>query len=362
MTAPATRPGVLTTPTYVPGDRLIDGVTAPIKLSSNESPHGPGTRAIAAYRALAPELYRYPDGGQTELRAAVAQVHGLDPNRLIFGNGSDELIQMLNRAYVGLGDEVVTSQHSFVMCRSHALAQGATVLTAPEPDYRVSVDELLRLVTQRTKLVTLASPNNPCGTYLPGPELARLHRSLPGHIILLVDAAYSEYATDPDYDNGLTLARTADNVLVTRTFSKLYGLAALRIGWGFSAPAIIEALEHVRSPFNVNAPAQAAAAAAVRDLEHAAYVRNYNARERARVSAACRGLGLQVVRSSANFVLIVFQDPGRDAERAHAHLLSRGIIPRPVGGTPANSLRITIGLESENDAMLLALAEFVAQT
>jgi histidinol-phosphate aminotransferase len=362
MTAPATRPGVLLTPAYIPGERAVNGITVPIKLSSNESPHGPGDRAIEAYRALANELFRYPDGTQTELRRAVAQVHDLDPDRLVFGNGSDELIQMLTRAYVGPGDEVVASQHAFAMCKVHALAQGATVLTAPEPNYRVSVDEILRLVTSHTKLVAIASPNNPCGTYLPREELSRLHQALPSHVILLVDAAYAEYATAPDYDTGLSLALSAENVIMTRTFSKLYGLAALRIGWGFASSTIVRALEHVRSPFNVNAAALAAAAAAVVDVEHTAFVRQYNARERARMTQAYRDLGLQVVSSSANFVLIIFGNPPLGAEQAHAHLLARGIIPRPIGGAPGNALRITIGLESENDAVLRALREFIGAT
>jgi histidinol-phosphate aminotransferase len=359
VSAPAARPGVLLTPTYVPGERTIEGTPAPIKLSSNESPHGPGARAIEAYRALAGELYRYPDGAQLDLRQAVAEVHGVQPERLVFGNGSDELIQMLTRAYVGPGDEVVVSQHAFAMCTVHALAQGATVLTAPEPAHRPVADELLRLVTPRTKLLAIASPNNPCGDYLPRAELIRLHRLLPEHTILLVDAAYAEYATATDYDPGLDLARAADNVFMARTFSKLYGLAALRIGWGYASAAIVKSLEHVRSPFNVNAAAQAAATAAVADRAHAAFVHAYNARERERVSAACRALGLEVVPSSANFVLMLFGDRPRGAERAHAHLLSRGIIPRPIGGAPANALRVTIGLERENDEFLAALGEFM---
>jgi histidinol-phosphate aminotransferase len=353
---------VLETPLYVPGERSIDGVAVPIKLSSNESPHGPGARAIEAYRALATQLCRYPDGAQSELRAAVARAHGVEPERLVFGNGSDEIIQMLTRAYVGATDEVIVSQYAFAMCATHALAQGATVVTALEPDYHISVDEILGRVTTRTKLVAVATPNNPCGTYLPARELARLRASLPADVLLLVDAAYSEYATAPDYDNGQALARSADNVLMTRTFSKCYGLAALRVGWGYGSSAMIRALEHVRSPFNVNAAALTTAAAAVGDFEHVRYVREYNARERDRVSRACRELGLVVVPSSANFLLIVFGGASRDARQAHSHLLSRGIIPRPIGGAPGNSLRITIGLESENDAFLAALREFLGRS
>jgi histidinol-phosphate aminotransferase len=362
MSAPTARHGVMQTPAYVPGERRIEGIPRPIKLSSNESAHGPSPRAIEAYRALAGELCRYPDGAQTALRMAVAQVHGLDPRRLTFGNGSDELIQTLTRAYVGPADEVLVGEHAFVMCAVHALAQGATVVTAPEPGYRTSVDELLERLTPRTRLVAVASPNNPCGTHLPAAELLRLHRSLPESTVLLVDAAYAEYASAPDYDPGLELARTSPNVVMTRTFSKAYGLAALRVGWGYSAPAVVAALEHVRSPFNVNAAAQAAAAAAVTDHEHLAFVLQYNARERTRLSEGCRNLGLEVVPSSANFILIAFGDTAGRAQAAHAHLLAKGIIVRPVHGAPANTLRITIGLEHETDAVLEALTEFMAHS
>lgn len=358
MSAPVVRPGILMTAAYVPGKREIEGVSTPIKLSSNESPHGPGPKALEAYRLLASDLCRYPDSAQSELRRTVAQVHGLDPVRLIFGNGSDEIIQMLTRAYVGAGDEVILSEHSFIMARTHALAQGAIVRVAPEPDFAVSADEILQRLTPLTKLVVIASPNNPCGTYLPRPELQRLHAALPEQVILLVDAAYAEYASAGDYDNGSELARSAPNVVMTRTFSKLYGLAGLRVGWALASDDVVRALEHLRSPFNVNAAAQAVAAAACADVEHAAYVRAYNERERERVSRACRDLGFKVVPSSANFLLIVFGEGSRSAERAYAHLISRGIIPRPIGGAPANSLRITIGLQSENDAMLRALREF----
>ena len=363
MSAPTARQGVMQTPPFVPpAARRIEGMPGPIRLSANESPHGPSLRAIEAYRALADDLYRYPDAAQTALRMAVAAVHGLEPERLMFANGSDELIQTLTRAYVGPADEVLIGEHAFVMCAVHALAQGATVVTAPEPGYHTSVDELLKRVTPRTRLVAVASPNNPCGTHLPAPELLRLHRSLPESTMLLVDAAYAEFASASDYDPGLELARTAANVMMTRTFSKAYGLAALRVGWGYGAPAVVAALERVRSPFNVNAAAQAAAVAAVADQEHLAFVLQYNARERSRLSAGCRDLGLEVVPSSANFILIAFGDAAGRAQAAHAYLLAQGIIVRPVHGTPANTLRITIGLAHETDAVLVALTAFMAQS
>jgi histidinol-phosphate aminotransferase len=348
------------TPAYIPGKREIDGVSAPVKLSSNESPHGPGARALQVYSSLASTLCRYPDRGQDALRQAIAGAHNLPPAQLVFGNGSDEIIQMVTRAYVGPGDEVILSENCFAMCRTHALGQGATIVPAPEPDFHVSVDEILKRVTPLTRLVAIASPNNPFGTHLPAKELRRLHAGLPENVILVVDAAYSEYVTDDDYDNGAALAAQAPNVIMTRTLSKLYGLAALRIGWALASVQIVQAIEHLRMPFNVNAIAQTVAAAAVLDSEHSAYVRRYNTRERTRVSQAFRELGLHVVPSSANFVLILFRDGPKNGDEAHRYLISRGIIPRPVGLEPSNSLRFTIGLESENDAMLAALREYMS--
>jgi histidinol-phosphate aminotransferase len=362
LSGPQARPGVLQTPIYVPGKREIDGVSAPVKLSSNESPHGPGARALQVYASLASTLCRYPDRGQDELRQAIGRAHRLPTAQLVLGNGSDELIQMVTRAYVGPGDEVILTDNCFAMCRTHAMGQSATIVPAPEPDFRISVDEILTRVTPLTRLVAIASPNNPFGTHLPTSELRRLHAGLPENVILVVDAAYSEYVTDDDYDNGSTLAAEASNVIMTRTLSKLYGLAALRIGWALTAPRVVEAIEHLRMPFNINAVAQSVAAAAVLDSDHAAYVRQYNSRERARVSQAFRELGLQVVPSSANFVLTLFRDGLRNGDRAYEYLLSRGIIPRPVGRAPYNSLRFTIGLESENDTMLAALREYMSGT
>ena len=356
------RPAAVATMAYMPGARTIDGVAAPIKLSSNESPLGPSQRAIEAYHAAAAELCRYPDGAQTELREAVSEVHDLESDRLVCGNGSDELIQLLIRAHLVPGDEVVLSQHAFIMARIHSLAQGAVVVTAPEPDFRISVDEILKRVSQRTRLVVIASPNNPCGTYLPQSELLRLHAALPEKVLLLVDAAYADYVTAADYDCGLTIARGAGNVFVTRTFSKLYGLAALRIGWAYGSQRIVANINRIRTPFNTNGPALAAATAAVRDTDHTARVRAHNTEWLRRISDALRDIGLTVVPSVANFVLVRFKSPPADAAAANAHLLSQGIIARAPGTDgPENCLRITIGLPHENEALLRALAQFVAE-
>ena len=360
MTSPRERPGLSELPGYVQGASVVPGVAEPIKLSSNESPLGPSARAIAAYHAAAAELYRYPDGSQSALRGALAEVHGLERERLVCGNGSDELIQLLIRAYVVPGDGVVLSQHSFIMARTHAVAQGAVVTTAPEPNFLINVDEIRARVTPRTRLVVIASPSNPCGTYLPRAELQRLHASLREDVLLLIDAAYADYVIAPDYDCGLDIARSAANVLVTRTFSKLYGLAGLRIGWAYGSERIITNINRIRTPFNTNGPALAAAAAAVRDQEHTARVRAHNLEWLRRVSEGLRELGLAVVPSVANFVLVRFGATPLDAAAAYTFLLDRGIIPRPLGDDgPENCLRITIGLAHENEALLAALREFM---
>jgi len=359
--APVPRPGVLRVAPYKQGSSVIDGVDRPIKLSSNESALGPSPRAVEAYHAAAAELCRYPDGAQTALREAIGTVHGLDPRRIVCGNGSDELLSLLMRAYVAENDDVVLSEYCFGMCRIHAIAQGARVITAPEPGYSINVDEILACLTPRTRLVAIATPNNPPGTYLRAADLERLHAELPSQVILSVDSAYAEYVTEPDYDPGASLAHESCNVVMTRTFSKLYGLAALRIGWGYAHPTIIDAIQRIRTPFNTNAPALAAATAAMLDQDYAGKVRAQNQRSLRHMSAELRDLGLEVAPSVTNFIFVHFPDPGRSAEAAYQFLLARGIIPRPVGaGGPHGHLRITIGLEQENEALIAALQNFMS--
>ncbi|HVN43856.1 MAG TPA: histidinol-phosphate transaminase [Steroidobacteraceae bacterium] len=361
MTSPHPRPGLQHVAPYVPGAREIEGTADPIKLSANESPLGPSPRAIAAYHALAPTLFRYPDASQRGLRAAIGQVYEVEPERVICGNGSDEVLSFLIRAYAGVGDEVILSQYSFGMCFTHTHVQGAKVVVAPEPDCRISVSEILSRVSPQTKMVILASPNNPCGTYLPMRELRQLHAALPASVLLVLDAAYAEYVSSSDYDSGITLARTADNVVVTHTFSKLYGLAGLRIGWGYGPARVIDNLQRIRTPFNTNAAALAAAEAAVLDRDHARMVREHTDRWRSRLIRECSALGLEVIPSATNFILILLQSGARDAVAAVAHLKKRNIIPRPLGaGGPDNALRITIGLDSDNEAVIAALREFMS--
>ena len=357
------RPGILRIPApYAQGKSEVPGTKEPVKLSSNESEFGPSPRAIEAYRAEASRLHRYPDGGQRALRAALSATHGIDARNIVCGNGSDELILLLTRAYVGPGDEVLISECGFEMCRIHALAQGADVVVAPEQNYRVDVDAILSRVSDKTRLIPIANPNNPTGTYLPAAELARLHDGLPDHVLLIIDSAYAEYVTAEDYDSGVALVNSAANVVMTRTFSKIYGLSGLRIGWAYCPSDVIDTLQRIRTPFNTNRPALAAAVAALEDEDHVAKVRIHNADWIARMSDELNGIGIRVIPSVANFILMIFpDDPDRDANAAANHLQSYGIIPRPVNaGGPANCLRVTIGLDHHNEAVIDALREFMA--
>jgi len=307
-----------------------------------------------AYREAAETLHRYPDGSQSALRNAIAEVFDLNAANIVCGNGSDELIQLVTRAFVGEGDEVLMSENGFLMCRIHALAQGADVVVAPEKNDRVDVDALLERVTAKTRLLTLANPNNPTGTYVTAAEIRRLHNGLPGDVILLLDGAYAEFVLAEDYDCGADLVLCNNNVVMTRTFSKIYGLAALRVGWSYMPDRILDAIHRIRTPFNANGPAMAAAAAAVRDIAYTERIRQHNFRALASISERLSALGLHVVPSVTNFYLIRFPDScGTTASEAGIQLHSAGIIPRPVGDNDTE-LRITVGDDEENEAVLQA--------
>ncbi|HET6521782.1 MAG TPA: histidinol-phosphate transaminase [Geminicoccaceae bacterium] len=360
---PRPRPGILEITPYVGGRSEVEGAARAIKLSSNESPLGPSPRAMAAYAAEAERLHRYPDGHAGALRRALGDRFGLAPDRIVCGAGSDELIALLIRAYAGPGDEVLYSAHGFLMYKLSALAAGAHPVAAPERELRADVDALLARVTSRTRLVFIASPNNPTGSYLPADELERLHRGLPDGVILAVDSAYAEYVRRNDYDDGSTLASRTGNVVMLRTFSKLFGLAALRLGWMYGPPAIVDVINRVRGPFNVGTPAQVAGIAALRDEAHQEAARLHNERWLPWLARELAALGLTVHPSAGNFLLVSFaREAGRDADAATAFLAARGIIPRQMGayGLP-ESLRVTVGLEDENRAVVGALREFVAR-
>jgi len=344
---------------YQQGQSAIEGISNPIKLSSNESSQGPSPLAIEAYQQAASQLNRYPDGSQSALREAISETYDLNPQRIICGNGSDELIQLMARAYVGDGQEALLSENGFIMSNIHCTAQGADLVIAAERNYQVDVNAMLTLVSDKTRFCTIANPNNPTGTYIDGSELRRLHAGLPDNCLFLIDEAYAEYATAEDYDTGIALADEFDNVVVTRTFSKIYGLPFLRIGWAYCSAGIVDLVQRIRTPFNTNGAAMAAATAAVKDTAYIEEIRTHNASWRERISRTLTEIGIEVIPSQANFYLLRFaKASNKSGGAAAAFLQSRGIIPRPASGAD-EFLRITIGVGHENEAVLHALSDYM---
>jgi histidinol-phosphate aminotransferase len=357
------KPGVLDIEPYVGGRAQIPGVAEVIKLSSNESALGPSPAAIEAFEAASQTLSIYPEGSARALRDAIGEVHGLNPDRIVCGNGSDELLTMLAEIYLRPGDEVMYSRHAFIVYRIAALANSAVPVAVSEPALRVDVDAMLAAVTPQTRLVYVANPNNPTGSYLTPTELRRLHAGLPAEALLVIDAAYAEYVLRNDYEAGIEMVSQFDNVVMTRTFSKIYGLAGLRVGWAFCPAAVADALNRVRGPFNVNVPAQLAAVAALRDRSHVEKSIAHNDAWKSWLIAEIRKLGLRVDDSVGNFVLIHFEPHGgRSAKEADAFLGARGLILRGVAayGLP-HCLRLTIGTEEANRKVVAALAEFMGK-
>jgi histidinol-phosphate aminotransferase len=366
MTAnrPQPRPGVLDIAPYVPGKTSAPGVAKVSKLSSNETPLGASTDAIAAYRAVGEHLEDYPDGASSVLREAIGAAFGLDPARIVCGAGSDDLLNLLARAYLADGDEAIHTTHGFLVYSIATLGTGAKPVVAPEKNYTADVDAILARVTGQTKIVFLANPNNPTGTYLPFDEVKRLHHGLPGNVLLVLDAAYAEYVRRNDYESGIELVATSDNVVMTRTFSKIYGLAALRLGWLYGPPHVVDAVNRVRGPFNVNAPAIAAGVAAIRDTAHVERGAAHNAKWLPWLTEEIGKLGLKVTPSVANFVLIHFPDEkGKTAKDADAFLTKRGLILRQVDAYKLpNALRMTVGTEEANRLVVKTLGEFLGRT
>ena len=365
MTAlhPQPRPGVLEIEAYVPGKSSAPGVAKVFKLSSNETPLGPSPRAIAAYKAVAAHLEDYPDGAATELREAIGRAFGLDPDRIVCGAGSDDLLNLLTRAYLADGDEAIHTTHGFLVYPIATLGTGAKPVVAAETNYTASVDAILAAVTKKTKIVFLANPNNPTGTYISFDEVKRLHRGLPPHVLLVLDAAYAEYVRRNDYESGIELVATSDNVVMTRTFSKIHGLAAVRLGWMFGPAHVVAAINRIRGPFNVNAPAIAAGIAAIEDHGHQEHAREHNSRWLAWLAEEIGKLGLKVTPSVANFLLIHFPETkGRTAKEADAFLTARGLILRQVAVYKLpNALRMSVGTEEANRLVVAALKEFLAK-
>jgi histidinol-phosphate aminotransferase len=365
LDAPRPRPGILDIEAYVPGESHLPGGIKPAKLSSNETPLGASPRAIAAFKAAADSLERYPDGASTALRRAIAAAYGLNPDRIVCGAGSDEILSLVAHAYLGPGDEGIFTTHGFLVYKLAIMANGATPVVAPETGYRTDVDAILAKVTPRTRIVFLANPNNPTGTYIPFEEVRRLRAGLPASVLLVLDAAYCEYVRRNDYEAGLELVATTDNTMMARTFSKIHGLAALRLGWAYCPAGIADVLNRIRGPFNVSAPAIAAGVAAIEDRAHQEAAIAHNDRWLPWMVAELERLGLTVTPSVANFVLAHFPvgDAAKSADAADRHLKSRGILVRKVGAYQLpNALRISIGTEEENRRVGAALAEFFGRT
>lgn len=353
------QPGILDIALYQGGKAALDGVTNVVKLSSNENPFGSSPHAVAAAQASLASLHRYPSTDHIRLRRAIGDVFGLDPERMICGAGSDEIISMLCQAYAGPGDEVLHTEHGFLMYKISAQAAGATPVAAPERDRTADVDALLAACTDRTRLVFIANPNNPTGTMIADAEIARLADNLPPQALLVIDGAYAEYVEG--YDGGAALAGSRDNVFMTRTFSKLYGLGGLRIGWGYGPAAVIDVLNRIRGPFNVSQTQLDAAEAAVRDTDFAETCRLENARLRDKLAQGLAALGVASDTSLGNFILARFADQGQ-AEACDLHLQARGLIVRRVAGYGLpNCLRITVGDDEACDRVIAAVAEFRAE-
>jgi histidinol-phosphate aminotransferase len=359
---PIPRPGVLAIQPYVPGKSSAPGVARIHKLSSNETPLGPSPNAVAAYNRVAGHLQDYPDGAATALREAIGGAFGLDPARIVCGAGSDDLLNLLARAYLADGDEAIHTTHGFLVYPIATLGAGATPVVAAEKNHTADVDAILSAATDRTRIVFLANPNNPTGTYVPFDEVKRLHRGLPGRTLLVLDAAYAEYVRRNDYESGIELVATSENVVMCRTFSKIHGLAALRLGWMYGPAHVVDAVNRIRGPFNVNSAAIAAGMAAIQDIGHVERSAAHNDKWLAWLTEEIGKLGLSVTPSVANFILIHFPQTGRTAAEADRFLTARGLILRQVGayGLP-HALRMSVGTEEANRLVVAALAEFLGR-
>ncbi|MEM9470743.1 MAG: histidinol-phosphate transaminase [Pseudomonadota bacterium] len=359
---PRPRDGVLDIAAYVPGKSGGSGQGKVHKLSSNESPLGPSPAAMQAYADCMQNLALYPDGASGPLREALAEAHGINAANIVCGAGSDELLQLLASGYLQAGDEAIHTEHGFLVYPIVIRANGATPVVVAESDLTADVDAILDAVTPRTRLVFLANPNNPTGTYIPFDEVKRLHAGLPADCLLVIDAAYAEYVRRNDYEAGMELVSTSKNVVMTRTFSKAYGLAGLRLGWAYCPANVADVLNRIRGPFNVAMPAIAAGAAAIRDAGHLARAVEHNDVWLPKVTSAVEAMGLTVIPSVGNFVLVQFPaDGAKTAAEADAFLASNNVIVRRMDayGLP-DALRVSIGDEAGCSAFVDTLRSFMA--
>jgi histidinol-phosphate aminotransferase len=353
MAQPLPRPGILDIKPYIGGEGRVEGLTHLVRLASNENALGCSPKAREAYLKAALDLHRYPDGSAAELRAALGKTYDMNPDRIVCGSGSEELISLLVRAYAGVGDEVLFSQYGFLMYPICAKAVGATGVIAPEKDFRSDVDALLKAVTPKTKMLLLANPNNPTGSYLNRAEMKRLCEGLPSSVLLLIDSAYAEFVQEKDYEDGRALVDAHPNAVMLRTFSKIYGLAALRLGWGYCSPEVAGVINRVRGAFNVNAPAQAAGIAALSDREFIKRTIDMTAAGRQYLSDNLVKMGWKPLPSVGNFLLVHF---GSKAEEIRVKLKDKGIFIRQMGAyNLPEHLRVTVGTADDNARLIEAL-------
>ena len=354
MTAPTPRPGILDIKPYVAGGSSAPGAEKIYKMSSNESALGASPKAIEAYEAASETLHLYPDGGAHALREKIAEMFDLDSSRIVCGSGSDEILQLLTKAYVGEGDNIIQTEHGFLVYALAAKSCGGEPRFAAEKHLTTDVDAIIEIVDDRTRIVFVANPNNPTGTYIPDSEIRRLREELRDDILLVIDAAYAEFMEEPDYDAGAALVDELNNTVMTRTFSKIFGLGGMRLGWGYCPTAIADVLNRIRGPFNVNAPALAAGVAALEDTEFVDKNRAHNREERDWLAQQLGGLGLDFVPSFGNFILVKFPDaPGLNADDIQAYLKSEGVIVREMGPYKLGEyLRISIGEKAGNRKLI----------
>ncbi|MGH6828312.1 MAG: histidinol-phosphate transaminase [Rhizomicrobium sp.] len=359
----APKPGILDITPYVGGRAAVSGVSHPIKLSSNESPLGPSAGTMEAFAKASRDLHLYPEGSARILREAIAQAHGLDPARIVAsGDGSDAILTMLANAYLRPGDEVLFGEHDFILYKIATLANSAKPVEVPDPRLRFDVDAALARVNDKTRIVFIANPNNPTGSYIGREEMRRLHAGLPDSALLVIDAAYGEYVRAQDYDAGVEMVSRHANVVMTRTFSKVHGLAGMRIGWTYAPASVCDVLNRIRGPFNVSMLQQHTAAAAIADRAHVERSIGHNEQWKAYLTAEIRKLGLKVNDSAANFVLIEFPKGEKSAGLADTFLSAKGLILRAVGnyGLP-DALRLTVGPADANPKVVAALREFMGR-
>ncbi|KLN62383.1 histidinol-phosphate aminotransferase [Kiloniella spongiae] len=353
------QPGIMDVSPYVGGESKVEGVDRICRLASNENPLGASDTAKKAYLAIAEDLHRYPDGGSYLLRTGIAEAEDLDADRIVCGAGSDELLGLLINAYVGVDDEVVYNEHGFLMYPIGTKIAGGVPVKAGEKDLRIDVDAMLAAVTDKTRIMFLANPNNPTGSYVTETELRKLRAELRDDVLLVIDAAYCEYVDNADYISGAILVEENDNVVMTRTFSKIHGLASLRLGWAYCSTEVADVLNRVRGPFNVSLAAQSAGVAAIKDKEHIARSKELNSRLLNWFRQQVSELGLVTHDSVGNFVLVNFGS-GERAAAALTFLKNKGVLVRGMSAYGlAEHIRISIGTEDEMRVVVDSLTAFI---